>query len=74
MFPPRADALPKPFEIDRRGLLCALAAVPASAAMPPPAPLGDPASSPDPIFAAIDAFHSAATRYEAALNEIDADE
>jgi hypothetical protein len=67
MFPPRAEALPKPAQIDRRGLLCGLAAVPAVAALPSPAPLAGPAASPDPIFAAIEAFRVAAASFEQVL-------
>jgi hypothetical protein len=56
MFPPRADLSPRPFQIDRRGLLCGLAALPASHVGNADGPLAAVSTSPDPIFAAIEAF------------------
>ncbi len=73
MFPPRAEALPKPFQIDRRGLLCELAAVPAASFHLEPA--GSPGvrrASPDPILAAIGAFRLAKANLDRATEASEA--
>lgn len=64
MFPPREDRLPKPFQIDRRGLLCGLATVPASHAMAPAALLASVAAGRDPVLAAIEAHAFTVLRFE----------
>lgn len=64
MFPPRADTLPKPSQIDRRGLVCGMAAVSASTAMASAALLASAAAARDPILAAIEAHVFAVARFE----------
>jgi hypothetical protein len=74
VFPPVADALPKPFQIDRRGLLCGLAALPAVASPPMPALTAGRATIPDPIFAAIEGHRCAYDAMKTAPAGLDDDE
>lgn len=69
MFPPRAEphASPLPTQIGRRGVLCALAAMPASAVLPSETPLSAVLTEPDPIFAAIEDHRQACDRFSRAV-------
>lgn len=76
MFPPEAElnASPLPAQIDRRGVLCAMAALPLAAVPPAPVLLTDALTSPDPILAAIEAHVFAAAKFENLFEGFDAPE